>query len=246
MRILLIEDEASTATLIIRLLSQSGYQIDYVATGKEGLALALSGHYDIILLDRLLPDLDGIAIVQSLRAKSMTVPVMILSMLVSVEERVKGIKAGADDYLGKPFDNTELLARLDNLSKRKNPPPALTRLFLDDLEMDLITRQVMRGGRLIELQSREFTLLEYLLRHKEGVVTRAMLLENVWDFHFDPQTNVIDVHISRLRQKIDRGFAVPLLHTIRGVGYTMRIQPKLQPYQQLINPQTVSADLREV
>ncbi|MCX8506308.1 MAG: response regulator transcription factor [Alphaproteobacteria bacterium] len=246
MRILLIEDEFATATRIIRLLSQSLYQIDHVATGKEGLALALDGHYDIILLDRLLPDLDGIAIVQSLRAKNMTVPVMILSMLVSVEERVKGIKAGADDYLGKPFDNTELLARLDNLSKRQNLPPALTRLFLDDLEMDLITRQVTRGGRVIELQLREFTLLEYLLRHKEGVVTRAMLLENVWDFHFDPQTNVIDVHISRLRQKIDRGFAVPLLHTIRGVGYTMRIQPKLQSFQQLNNQQTVSADLGKV
>ena len=235
MRILLIEDESATAQHIIRTLEDAGYDIDHSANGKDGLTLSLNGRYDMILLDRLLPDLDGIAIVQSLRAKSMTVPVMILSLLVSVEERVKGIKAGADDYLAKPFDNSELLARIDNLTKRQNQPPSVTRLILADLEMDLITRQVTRAGQIIELQSREFTLLEYLLRHKEGIVSRAMLLENVWDFHFDPQTNVIDVHISRLRQKIDRGYAVPLLHTIRGVGYTMRVQPKLLNYLQLTN-----------
>ena len=240
MRILLIEDESSTAAHIIRILNESGYHIDHINTGKEGLSIALNGQYDMILLDRLLPDLDGIAIVQSLRAKSMTVPVMILSLLVSVEERVKGIKAGADDYLGKPFDTAELLARIDNLSKRQNAPPAVTRLFLADLEMDLITRHVTRGGQIIELQSREFALLEYLLRHKEGIVSRGMLLENVWDFHFDPQTNLIDVHISRLRQKIDRGFSVPLLHTIRGVGYTMRVQPKLQTYRQLTDKHVAS------
>lgn len=233
MRLLFIEDETSNATRLIKFLGAANFQVDHCDTGTKGLEQALSGRYEIIIIDRLLPDLDGIAIVQSLRAKAMTTPVLILSMLASSEERVKGIKAGADDYMIKPFDASELLARLENLTRRSQPPLHTTRLGLDDLEMDLLSRQVTRGGKIIDLQTREFMLLEYLLRHKDGIVTRAMLLQNVWDVRFDPQTNVIDVHISRLRQKIDRDFKTPLLHTIRGVGYCLRIQPKLLSYQEL-------------
>ncbi|MCI0431180.1 MAG: response regulator transcription factor [Rhodospirillales bacterium] len=223
MRILLIEDDATTADYVERALGECGYLVEHVADGREGLFRATGGGYDLAILDRMLPGLDGLSVVQALRAAGILTPVLILSALGQVDDRVKGLRAGGDDYLTKPFAFAELLARVEALLRRKSAPPQeVTRLILGDLEMDLLRREVRRGGRPIELKPREFRLLEYLLRHAGHVVTRTMLLEGVWDYHFDPQTNVIDVHISRLRQKIDRGFDPPLLHTVRGAGYVMR------------------------
>jgi two-component system OmpR family response regulator len=225
MRVLVIEDDAQTAAYMVKGLTESGHNVDCAPDGPDGLFLATSGQYDALVVDRMLPGLDGLSVIQALRAANVATPVLILSALGQVDERVTGLKAGADDYLTKPFAFSELLARLEALTRRRAAAAtAETRLAVGDLEMDLLARTVKRGGKVIELQPREFRLLEYLMRHAGQVVTRTMLLEGVWDYHFDPQTNVIDVHISRLRQKIDKGFATPLLHTMRGAGYCLRAE----------------------
>ena len=224
MRILVIEDDREAAAYMVKGLSESGYVVDRAADGHEGLILGSSRDYDALVVDRMLPGLDGLAVVQALRGQGIDTPVLILSALGQVDDRVRGLKAGGDDYLTKPYAFAELLARLEALLRRANPASAETRLKLADLEIDLLARTVTRAGRGIELKPREFALLEFLLRHAGQVVTRTMLLEGVWGYHFDPQTNVIDVHVSRLRQKIDKGFGRPLLHTVRGVGYCLRAE----------------------
>jgi two-component system OmpR family response regulator len=222
MKLLVIEDDREAAAYIVKGLTESGYVVDHAADGREGLFMATSGQYDALIVDRMLPGMDGLSLVSALRAAEMTVPVLILSALGAVDDRVKGLRAGGDDYLVKPFAFAELLARIEVLLRRGGGSPTTTKLRVGDLEMDLLARNVMRSGKDIELLPREFRLLEFLMRHPGQVVTRTMLLENVWDYHFDPQTNVIDVHVSRLRQKIDKGFDHPLLHTVRGAGYTLR------------------------
>ena len=221
MNILLVEDDTATASFIRKGLTEQGYVVDHADNGEDGLHLALNNPYDALIVDRMLPKLDGLSIIQRLRTEKMEVPVLILSALGEVDNRVEGLRAGGDDYLVKPYAFSELLARLQALLRRAQPTHEQTVLKLADLEMDLMKRQVKREGKVINLQPREFTLLEYLLRNTGQVVTRTMLLEKVWDYHFDPQTNVIDVHISRLRGKIDRDFNTPLLHTIRGAGYML-------------------------
>ena len=223
MRILVIEDDKDVASFIRNGLAQAGCNVDHAANGKDGLFLATTETYDALVIDRMLPGIDGLTVIRTLRASANTTPVLILSALGEVDDRVKGLKAGGDDYLVKPFAFSELLARLEALARRaksSTDAPATT-LKVGDLEMDLLRREVRRAGKPIDLQPREFQLLEFLLRHAGQVVTRTMLLEGVWDYHFDPQTNVIDVHISRLRSKIDRGFDHPLLHTVRGAGYRL-------------------------
>jgi len=222
MHILIVEDDENTASYMASGLTQSGHLVDRCADGRDGLFMATGGDFDAIVVDRMLPSLDGLSLVQALRAANVATPVLFLSALGQVDDRVKGLRAGGDDYLTKPFAFSELLARIEALGRRPSAPAVQTRLEVGDLELDLLTRQVKRAGRVIELQPREFRLLEYLMRHAGQVVTRTMLLEGVWDYHFDPQTNVIDVHISRLRQKIDRDFDRPLLHTVRGAGYALR------------------------
>lgn len=222
MRVLLVEDDARTADYIVKGLHEAGFVVDHVDDGRSGLFQAMDGAYDVLIVDRMLPELDGLALVEALRAAKVDTPVLFLSALGQVDDRVKGLKAGGDDYLAKPFAFSELHARLDALARRRAAPVVQTRLQVGDLEMDLVTRRVRRAGQAIDLKPREFKLLEYLMRHAGQVVTRTMLLEGVWDYHFDPQTNVIDVHISRLRQKIDKDFATPLLHTVRGAGYCLR------------------------
>jgi two-component system, OmpR family, response regulator len=224
MRVLVIEDDAQTAAYMVKGLTESGHTVDHAANGRDGLFLATGGEYDVMVVDRMLPGLDGLAVIQAARAANVSTPILILSALGQVDERVTGLKAGADDYLTKPFAFSELLARLEVLTRRKAPVAVETRLTVGDLEMDLLSRSVKRAGKTIDLQPREFRLLEYLMRHAGQVVTRTMLLEGVWDYHFDPQTNVIDVHISRLRQKIDKEFPTPLLHTMRGAGYCLRAE----------------------
>jgi two-component system OmpR family response regulator len=222
MKILLIEDDREAAEYLNKALTESGYVVDHAAEGRDGLFLATSGAYDALIVDRMLPGMDGLAIVAALRAAEIRTPTLILSALGAVDDRVKGLRAGGDDYLVKPYAFSELLARLEALLRRGTATTATTKLRVAELEMDLLSRNVKRGEQTIELLPREFRLLEYLMRHAGQVVTRTMLLESVWDYHFDPQTNVIDVHISRLRQKIDKGFAKPLLQTIRGAGYSLR------------------------
>jgi two-component system, OmpR family, response regulator len=222
MHILVIEDDPNTAAYIVKALGEAGHLVDHAKDGRDGLFMATSGSFDALIVDRMLPGLDGLSVVQALRAAKLATPVLILSALGQVDDRVKGLKAGGDDYLVKPFAFSELLARLEAIVRRQAAPAAQTRLKLGDLEMDLLARRVTRAGQAIDLQPREFKLLEFLLRHAGQVVTRTMLLEGVWDYHFDPQTNVIDVHVSRLRQKIDKGHATPLLHTVRGAGYALR------------------------
>ncbi len=222
MRILVIEDDKEAATWLLKGLAESGHVADLAVDGEEGLALAREKVHDVLIVDRMLPRLDGLTIIQTLRAEGVTAPVLILSALGDVDERVKGLRAGGDDYLAKPYAFSELLARIEGLSRRRHQGPQQTRLKAIDLEMDLLTRTVTRSGRPIVLQPREFKLLEYLMRNAGHVVTRTMLLENVWDYHFDPQTNVIDVHVSRLRAKIDKGFDEPILQTVRGAGYMLR------------------------
>ena len=222
MRILVIEDDAATAAYLDKSLRESGHSVDHAEDGKDGLFKAMEGRYDALVVDRMLPRLDGLTIIQTLRAAADQTPVLILSALGEVDDRVKGLRAGGDDYLVKPFAYSGLLARLEVLTRRSDATQAETAFQVGDLHMDLLSRSVKRAGRLIELQPREFRLLECLIRHAGQVVTRTMLLENVWDYHFDPQTNVIDVHISRLRAKIDKGFSYPLLHTVRGAGYILR------------------------
>ena len=223
MRILVIEDDQDVASFIRNGLAQAGCNVDHAANGKDGLFLATTESYDALVVDRMLPGIDGLTVIRTLRASANSTPVLILSALGEVDDRVKGLKAGGDDYLVKPFAFSELLARLEALARRakSGSDAPSTVLKAADLEMDLLRREVRRGGKPIELQPREFQLLEFLLRHAGQVVTRTMLLEGVWDYHFDPQTNVIDVHISRLRSKIDRGFDRPLLHTVRGAGYRL-------------------------
>ncbi|EIJ43616.1 response regulator with CheY-like receiver domain and winged-helix DNA-binding domain [Beggiatoa alba B18LD] len=222
MRILVIEDDKDVANYLIKGLKESGYTVDYAETGKDGLFFAASETYDAMIIDRMLPNIDGLTIIQTLRAANNKTPTLILSALAEVDDRVKGLKAGGDDYLTKPFAFSELLARLEALLRRVVHSTTETTLVVGDLSIDLLARTAKRGEQEISLQPREFRLLEYLMRHAGQVITRTMLLENVWDYHFDPQTNVIDVHISRLRQKIDKDFAKPLLHTIRGAGYMIR------------------------
>ena len=223
MRILVIEDDKDVASFIRNGLVQAGCNVDHAVNGRDGLFLATTESYDALVVDRMLPGIDGLTVIRTLRASSNTTPVLILSALGEVDDRVKGLKAGGDDYLVKPFAFSELLARLEALARRAktgSDAPS-TVLKAGDLEMDLLRREVRRAGKPIDLQPREFQLLEFLLRHVGQVVTRTMLLEGVWDYHFDPQTNVIDVHISRLRSKIDKGFDRPLLHTVRGAGYRL-------------------------
>ena len=222
MKILVVEDDRETAAYLAKGLNESGYTIDSANDGREGLFLASSGEYNAIVLDRMLPGLDGLSMLGALRAAEVRTPALILSALGSVDDRVKGLRAGGDDYLVKPFAFSELLARLEALLRRGAGPTTETRLRVADLELDLLTRTVKRCGKSIDVLPREFRLLEYLMRNAGHVVTRTMLLEHVWDYHFDPQTNVIDVHVSRLRQKIDKSFDFPLLHTVRGAGYCLR------------------------
>jgi two-component system, OmpR family, response regulator len=222
MKVLVVEDDRETAAYLAKGLNESGYTVDCVNDGREGLFLASSGDYSAMILDRMLPSMDGLAVLGALRAAGISTPALILSALGSVDDRVKGLRAGGDDYLVKPFAFSELLARVEALLRRGTGPATETRLWVADLELDLLTRTVKRHGKSIEVLPREFRLLEYLMRNAGHVVTRTMLLEHVWDYHFDPQTNVIDVHVSRLRQKIDKGFDAPLLHTVRGAGYCLR------------------------
>lgn len=221
-KILLVEDDDTTAGYIMKGLSEEGFVVNRATDGRDGLFHATDGSYDCIVLDRMLPGMDGMAVVAALRGAGVTTSVIILSALGAAEDRVRGLIGGADDYLVKPFAFAELLARI-RLQVRRGAaaPPVETALRCGDLEMDLLSRRVTRGGATVTLQPREFRLLEYLLRHAGQVVTRTMLLEGVWDYHFDPGTNVIDVHLSRLRKKVDEGFAYPLLHTVRGVGYRL-------------------------
>ena len=222
MRILVVEDDEQTAAYMVKSLTESGYVVDRADNGRDGLFLATSSDFDAVVVDRMLPGLDGLSLIQALRAARVATPVLILSALGQVDDRVQGLRAGGDDYLTKPFAFSELLARIEALLRRRSGPAVVTKLAVGDLEMDLLGRSVRRAGRAVDLQPREFRLLEYLMRHAGQVVTRTMLLEGVWDYHFDPQTNVIDVHVSRLRQKIDKGFEAPLLHTVRGAGYCLR------------------------
>lgn len=220
MRILLIEDDSSVADFIVRGFREGGHTIDHADDGKDGLFLATTESYDALIVDRMLPTVDGLSIVRTLRASDDNTPVLILSALGQVDDRVKGLQAGGDDYLVKPFAFSELEARLEALARRSQGKTTTeTTLSVAGLEMDLLSREVRRDGQAIALQPRDFQLLEYLMRHAGQVVTRTMLLESVWDYHFDPQTNVIDVHISRLRAKVDKGFDAPLIHTVRGAGY---------------------------
>lgn len=224
MRVLVIEDDPEAARYLVKGLKESGHVVDHAANGKEGLFLAMSESHDVMVVDRMLPEVNGLAIIEAIRTAGKKTPVLILSALGEVDERVRGLRAGGDDYLTKPFAFAELLARLESLTRRHAATGPVTSLKVGDLEMDLLARTVKRAGKTIDLQPREFRLLEYMMRHAGHVVTRTMLLENVWDYHFDPQTNVIDVHISRLRQKIDKGFDPPLLQTVRGAGYSLRAQ----------------------
>ena len=222
MRCLVIEDEAETSRYVCKGLREAGYTVTSCANGQEGLDFATGADWEIIVVDRMLPGgVDGLSIVTQLRALGKKTPVIILSALTNIEERVSGLRGGADDYLPKPFAFSELLARIEALLRRSAPNAGSTMLQVADLQLDLRTMRVSRGGRSISLQPREFRLLEYLMRHEGQVVTRTMLLEAVWDYHFDPQTNVIDVQISRLRAKVDKDFPVMLIHTLRGVGYRM-------------------------
>jgi two-component system OmpR family response regulator len=221
MNVLLVEDDRSVADYIREGLRSAGIKVDWADDGETGLAMARAAFYDVIICDRMLPAMDGLSLVQQLRNSGNITPVLILSALGEVDDRVKGLQAGADDYLGKPFAFAELQARLEVLGRRRQQAIAETSLQVEDLRMDLLTQEVRRGEQRINLQPREYKLLEFLMRHAGQVVTRAMLLEHVWGYHFDPQTNVIDVHISRLRQKIDRDFTVPLLETVRGAGYRL-------------------------
>lgn len=222
MRILVVEDDLETASYIAKGLNESGHGVDVSHDGKDGLFMGLEQSYDVMVVDRMLPGLDGLAVIQTLRSAKNQTPVLILSALGEVDDRVEGLRAGGDDYLVKPFAFAELLARLEALVRRGDVQTTETTLRVGDLEMDLLSRVVKRAGRVIELQPREFRLLECLMRHFGQVVTRTMLLESVWNYHFDPQTNIIDVHVSRLRGKIDKSFEQPLLHTVRGAGYLLR------------------------
>jgi two-component system OmpR family response regulator len=221
MRLLIIEDDRDAADYLTKAFREVGHVADVATDGEEGLAHALDGEYDVLIVDRMLPKLDGLSVIGALRGKGVETPALILSALGQVDDRVKGLRAGGDDYLPKPYSFAELLARTEVLARRRGGREE-TVYRVGNLQLDRLSHQVTRDGTEIILQPREFRLLEYLMKHAGQVVTRTMLLENVWDYHFDPQTNVIDVHISRLRSKIDKGFGQPLLHTVRGAGYVIR------------------------
>ena len=226
MKLLLVEDNERVARFVKKGLTEAGHTVDHADNGRDGMYHAVSEPYDAIVMDRVLPGgIDGLGIVEALRQQGNRVPILILSALDGVDDRIRGLRAGGDDYLTKPFAFGELLARLDALLRRSQSQSVETVMSLGDLSVDMLSHRVTRGGRPVALQPREFKLLTYLLRHANQVVTRTMLLENVWDYHFDPQTNVIDVHISKLRQKIDAGFATPLLRTVRNAGYMLTDQP---------------------
>jgi two-component system OmpR family response regulator len=222
MHILLIEDDDRVADFIEKGLRENGHNVDRAACGRTGLIGAASEQFDLIILDRMLPHVEGMTILQTIRATGDTTPVLMLSALGDTDERVRGLRAGADDYLAKPFAMSELVARAEALSRRGQPAAPASAMSLGDLDIDIAARIVWRGGKRIELTAREFRILEYLARNAGRVVTRSMLLEHVWDYHFDPQTNIIDQHVSRLRQKLERGFEAPLIETVRGAGYRMR------------------------
>jgi len=219
MRVLIIEDDLETARFLSKALKDSGHESDHCEDGDLGLSYGRSNEYDVLIVDRMLPKRDGLSIIETLRHENVTTPVLILSALDKVDERVKGLRSGGDDYLTKPFAFSELLARIEILMRRVVPDGEETDLKVADLVIERLSQQVSRAGKNIQLVPREYRLLEYLMRHKGKVVTRTMLLENVWDYHFDPGTNIIDVHISRLRSKIDKDFDCSLLQTIRGAGY---------------------------
>ncbi|TGY89967.1 response regulator transcription factor [Marinicauda algicola] len=221
MRLLIIEDDKDVASFMARGMREAGHVIDAAHDGETGLEMARDGGYDVLIVDRMLPRRDGLSVIETLRGEGDRTPVLILSALGEVDDRVEGLKAGGDDYLVKPYAFAELLARVEVLARRRDPDTVKTRLSVGGLEMDLLARTVKRDGEEILLQPREFRLLEFLMRHAGQVVTRTMLLEKVWDYHFDPQTNVIDVHISRLRSKIDKPFEADMLHTVRGAGYRL-------------------------
>jgi two-component system OmpR family response regulator len=222
MKLLVIEDDPVASGYLCKALKESGHVVDAVDDGMQGLQRATSESFDVLIIDRMLPSLDGLTVIETLRKSGNDTPVLIVSALGEVDERVRGLRSGGDDYLVKPYSFAELLARVEVLAGRRSGDGPVTRLEVADLELDLLSRSVKRAGESIELQPREFKLLEYLMRHAGQVVTRTMLLEAVWDFHFDPQTNVIDVHISRLRRKIDKGFDTALIRTVRGAGYSLR------------------------
>jgi two-component system OmpR family response regulator len=223
-RILVVEDDPDAAEYVLNGLREEGFTVEHVADGRDGLYLASASSFDAIVMDRMVPGMDGLAVIKALRAAEVETPILILSALSHLDERVKGLRAGGDDYLTKPFGFSELSARLENLMRRGGAKGAPTNLACADLHMDLLSRKVTRAGRTLDLLPREFKLLEHLLRNKDRVVTRTMLLEQVWDYRFDPHTSLIDTHVSRLRKKIDEGFDKPLLHTLRGTGYRLSEQ----------------------
>ncbi len=223
MKLLIVEDDREAAAYLVKAFRESGHVADHAANGIDGYAMASDGGYDVLIVDRMLPKLDGLSLIHGLREQKNETPVLILSALGQVDDRVKGLRAGGDDYLAKPYAFSELLARVEVLARRRGSGPVEETVYrVADLELDRLGRRVTRGGKALDLQPREFRLLEYLMKHAGQVVTRTMLLENVWDYHFDPQTNVIDVHLSRLRGKVDKGFDRPLIHTVRGAGYMVR------------------------
>ena len=219
MHVLLIEDDYEAASYLLKALKESGHSTAHAGDGEKGLELAREGGHDVLIVDRMLPKRNGLSIIETLREEENRTPVLILSALGEVDDRVKGLRAGGDDYLTKPYAFSELLARIEALARRGQPEEAETKYVVGDLVLDRLSHKVTRAGETIQLQPREFRLLEFLMKHAGQVVTRTMLLEKVWDYHFDPQTNVIDVHISRLRTKIDKNYDNPLLHTVRGAGY---------------------------
>jgi two-component system OmpR family response regulator len=221
MRILIIEDDLEAGEAMVRGLSEAGHECAHAADGEAGLEAARNGQFDVLIVDRMMPKMDGVTVVETLRREGDATPVLFLSALGEINDRVTGLKAGADDYLVKPYAFAELQARVDALARRRDTGAVATTLKVGELEMNLLTREVHRAGKEIDLQPREFQLLEFMMRHAGQSVTRTMLLEKVWEYHFDPQTNVIDVHISRLRSKIDRGFDRPMLQTVRGAGYRL-------------------------
>ena len=226
MRLLVVEDDRDAAGYLRKAFREAGHICEVAGDGEEGLALALDGEFDVLVVDRMLPKRDGLSLISEVRKRGVSTPVLILSALGQVDDRVTGLRAGGDDYLAKPYAFSELLARIESLARRIAPQSGDTVYRVGDLELDRLSHTVTRAGKEIPLQPREFRLLEYLMRHAGHVVTRTMLLENVWDYHFDPQTNVIDVHVSRLRSKIDKGHDKQLLHTVRGTGYMIRESAK--------------------
>jgi len=222
MRILLVEDDKKIASFVVTGLKQAGFAVDHRTDGQDGLHLALTEPYDAAIIDIMLPGLDGLQIIEEMRRRKITIPVIILSAKRSVEDRVQGLQTGSDDYLTKPFSFAELLARVQALIRRASAVSEPTKLSVEGLSVDLLKREVVRGNTTIELQPREFALLEYLMRNAGRVVSKTMILEHIWDYNFDPQTNVVDVLVSRLRSKVDRDFDVKLIHTLRGVGYVIK------------------------